>query len=189
MKVLIIEDEKPAAEKLIMFLQKYDPAIEVISILTSISESVEFLSKRADEIDLIFQDIQLNDGISFDIFKQVEVNTPIIFTTAYNEYALNAFEVNSIAYLLKPLSYSALEKSMQKIESLKQNLGKESNSSGIDLNALASLLSASQKSYKSRFMVKVRDHIKSVEANEIVVFYAEGRDVFLVTKENRRYIR
>ena len=104
MKVLIVEDELPAAEKLERYLLKYDPSSKVIATVDSVAKSVEWLSANQDTIDLIFMDIQLLDGLSFQIFQKVNVRKPVIFTTAFNEFALDAFKVNSIDYLLKPIS-------------------------------------------------------------------------------------
>jgi two-component system, LytTR family, response regulator len=187
MKVLIIEDEKPAAEKLELLLKKYDPSIKVIDKIQSVENSVAYLKENEEFLDLIFMDIQLTDGISFDIFKNFSVTKPIIFITAYNDYAIEAFQVNSIDYLLKPITFDGLSKSLKKIESLRENLPGETNlPTGI--NDIAKLLSNIQKNYKSRFMVKIGEHIKSVASNDINVFYADGRTVFIQTKENKKYI-
>lgn len=187
MKVLIIEDEKPAAEKLELLLNKYDPTIEIIDKIQSVEKSIAFLKENESIVDLIFMDIQLTDGISFDIFKSFSVSKPIIFITAYNDYAIEAFQVNSIDYLLKPITFEGLSKSLQKIETLRENLpGKSNLPPGID--DIAKLLSNIQKNYKTRFMVKIGEHIKSVAAKDIDVFYAEGRTVFIVTNEKKKYI-
>ena len=118
MKVLIIEDEKPAAEKLVMFLKKYDQKIEILDQISTVEKSINYLKDNQNIIDLIFLDIQLTDGQSFDIFKKVKVEKPIIFTTAFNEYAIDAFKLNSIDYLLKPLSYDSLVNALDKIKSM-----------------------------------------------------------------------
>src|SRR5690348_12122839 len=119
MKVIIVEDEVPAAEKLERYLQKYDPAIVVAARFDSVSTTVQWLKEKQDTIDLIFMDIQLIDGLSFQIFQQMEVRKPVIFTTAFNEFALDAFKVNSIDYLLKPLTFTDLSASLKKLEALK----------------------------------------------------------------------
>lgn len=187
MKVLIIEDEKPAADKLELLLRKYDASIEIVQKIQSVENSIAFLKDNEKMVDLIFMDIQLTDGISFDIFKSFSVSKPIIFITAYNDYAIEAFQVNSIDYLLKPITFEALSKSLKKIETLRANLpGKSNLPTGID--DIAKLLSNIQKNYKSRFMVKIGEHIKSVNTSDIDVFYAEGRTVFIVTNEHKKYI-
>ena len=122
MRVLIIEDEKPAVENLKVLLQRYDNSIEVVGELDSIASSVEWFSNPLNTVDLVFMDIHLTDGLSFEIFNKTQLNLPVIFTTAYNEYAIQAFKVNSIDYLLKPLDYDDLFRSMEKLESLRENL-------------------------------------------------------------------
>ncbi|MEQ8925826.1 MAG: LytTR family DNA-binding domain-containing protein [Fulvivirga sp.] len=182
MQALIIEDEKPAAEKLVRYLQRLPEPVSVKTIFQTVSESVSWLQINQDSIDLIFMDIQLLDGKSFEIFDQVEVQKPVIFTTAFDEYALEAFKVNSIDYLLKPITYQDLEKSINKFQSLKNNL----SSPPINLNEVLSQLH--QKAFKTRFMVKLGEHIRSITTKDIAFFYAEGRDVYLVTNENRKFI-
>ena len=189
MRILIIEDEKPAAEKLELLLKKYDPQIEVLDKLTTVEKSVGYLKDNQDNIDLIFLDIQLTDGLSFDIFKSVKVEKPIIFTTAFNEYAIDAFKLNSIDYLLKPLSFDDLSKAMDKINSMKENLPSDSLSqSNVTLEKLAELLSGSNNNYKTRYLVKIGEHIKSIAVEDIYFFYAEGRTVFIINNENRKFI-
>ncbi len=122
MKVLIIEDEKPAAEKLSMLLKKLIADVEVVGVIQSIRQAVKWLKENLNEFDLLFLDIQLADGLSFEIFKEVKIDKPIIFTTAYNEYAIEAFKVNSIDYLLKPITGKALQESLDKLETLRKNL-------------------------------------------------------------------
>ena len=187
MKILIIEDEKPAAEKLKSFIEYYDSSIEILGVLTTVNESVKWLKQNIDSPDLIFVDIQLPDGISFDIFKQVMVPTPVIFTTAYNQYAIEAFQLNSIDYLLKPFDYNKLYKSLEKFKSLKENiLGKKER---IQYQELSDLLSNLNKTdYKTRFMIKVGDHIKSLTTDKIALFHAEGRDVSVFTQKGRNYL-
>ncbi|MBL7113892.1 MAG: response regulator transcription factor [Bacteroidales bacterium] len=122
MKIVIIEDEAPASQKLEALLKRYDPEIEIVGKLGSVKSSVEWFQQATFQPDLVFMDIRLTDGLSLEIFRQVTINTPVIFTTAYNEYALEAFKVNSIDYLLKPFSYDELYKSMQKLITMRENL-------------------------------------------------------------------
>ncbi len=184
MKVLIIEDETPAAEKLERYLKRYDPNVEVLSKISSVGDSVNWFNHEHTEVDLIFMDIQLTDGKSFEIFEKANVDKPIIFTTAFDEYALEAFKVNSIDYLLKPITFSDLEKALSKFENLKESLSKDSTQPNL-YEALAQL---QNKSYKTRFMVKLGEHIRSIPTENIAFFYAEGRDVYLVTDEKRKFI-
>lgn len=188
MKVLIIEDEKPAAEKLELLLKRYDPDIQILTQIVTVEKSIEYLSANQENIDLIFLDIQLTDGLSFDIFKSVKVEKPIIFTTAFNEYAIDAFKLNSIDYLLKPLSYESLVTAMEKIKSLQNNLPQEKYQSNISLDQIAKLISGKTENYKTRYLVKIGEHIKSISTEDICFFYAEGRTVFIITNENRKFI-
>jgi len=186
-RALIIEDEPNAAEKIQRLLYRYDRSIEVVASLESIADTVEWLQNPANKYDLILSDIQLTDGLSFDIFKQVAVDKPIIFTTAFDEYAIEAFKLNSIAYLLKPVNLEALTESMQKLETLRNAFS--SNDQTAQLAALQQALGMIQKNpYKERFMVKLGDHIRSVPTDKIVLFYAEGRSVFLITENQRKFI-
>ncbi|WP_430815389.1 LytR/AlgR family response regulator transcription factor [Carboxylicivirga sp. RSCT41] len=186
MRVLIIEDEKPAVDNLKHLLNRYDSNIEVVGELDSIVSSVEWLSNPLNTVDLIFMDIHLSDGLSFEIFNKTQLNLPVIFTTAYNEYAIQAFKVNSIDYLLKPLDYDDLFRSMEKLESLRENLS--SASQRLKLEELNEALLHYRKTYKERFMVKLGERIKSVTSDKIVLFYAEGRNAFILTTKGNRYI-
>jgi two-component system, LytTR family, response regulator len=183
MNVLIIEDEVPAAEKLERYLAKYDSRVNVIAKLDSVESSVAFLKEHYQAIDLIFMDIQLIDGLSFQIFQQVEVKKPVIFTTAFNEYALDAFKVNSIDYLLKPITFTDLSASLKKFNDLKSHF----QLSG-DLHEKLKDSVSIKKTFKNRFMVKLGEHIRSVTTDHIVLFYAEGRDAYLLTTQNRKFI-
>jgi two-component system, LytTR family, response regulator len=185
MKVIIVEDEVPAAEKLERYLHKYDPGLEVLGKFDSVRTSVDWLSSYQDQIDLIFMDIQLIDGLSFNIFQQVQVKKPVIFTTAFNEFALDAFKVNGIDYLMKPITFTDLSASLKKFENLKLQF----NAPPPDSLKLQQVLSETRtKDYKSRFMVKLGEHIRSITTDQISLFYAEGRDVFLLTTQNRKFI-
>src|SRR5258707_3396760 len=185
LKVLIIEDETPAAEKLERYLNKFDPAIEVVEKIGTVKEAVRWLQTNQPEIDLIFMDIQLHDGLSFQIFQQVDVQKPVIFITAYDEFALEAFKVNSIDYLLKPITFTDLSNSLKKLESLRSQLRWAPSKTEQIVKALTE---APVKNFKTRFMVKLGDHIRSITADQISFFYADGRDVYLVTTLLRKFI-
>ncbi len=185
MKVLIIEDEKPAAEKLELLLKRYDHEIQVIDKITNVHDSINWLAEKEDSVDLIFMDIQLTDGQSFDIFKSVEVKTPLIFTTAYDEYALDAFKVNSIDYLLKPIRYEKLVTAIEKFKNFPNQ--QQTTSKEFDMSALAELMGQAKKEYKNRFMVKMGEHIHSITSRETACFYSEGRIVLLFTTERRKF--
>jgi two-component system, LytTR family, response regulator len=185
MKVIIVEDEVPAAEKLERYLQKYDNAIQVMARFDSVSATVQWLTQNQDSIDLIFMDIQLIDGLSFQIFQQVQVRKPVIFTTAFNEYALDAFKVNSIDYLLKPITFTDLSTSLKKLENLRQQFNFNKDQQEQVQLVFGSIIS---REYKNRFMVKLGEHIRSITADQISLFFADGRDVYLVTTQNRKFI-
>lgn len=182
MEVLIIEDEKPAAEKLQALLSKYDPSINVVQVLNSISNSISwFRSNDTSNIGVIFMDIQLTDGLSFDLFKEVNITSPIIFITAYDEYAIDAFKVNGIDYLLKPLSYTDLSRAMKKLSTLSTILPK-----GEELEQLSTHLAA--RTYKDRFMVKMGTKIQVLKAHKIAYCHADGRTLYVHTEEGKKYI-
>jgi len=184
--VLIIEDEKPAAEKLELLLKRYDSEIGIVDVLPSVASSIEWFRDQGNTADLIFMDIRLSDGLCFDIFRDVSIKTPVIFTTAYNEYALEAFKVNAIDYLLKPVSYDELYNSMEKLASLRENLADVK--SRIRAEELNKLISHFSKNYKNRFMIKIGEHIRSVKTDDISLFFADGRHVFVLTSQGREYI-
>ena len=181
MSVLIIEDETPAAEKLARYLKKYDANINVVGQLQSIAESVSWLQANQEPLNLILSDIQLTDGLSFEIFQQVSVNTPVIFTTAYDEYAVDAFRVNSVGYLLKPVTFLDLSTALKKIDKLRTVLNTQEIAPKIAKDL-------SEKKYKNRFLVKVGEHIQSIKTEDSLLFYAEGRTAYLVTAENKKFI-
>jgi two-component system LytT family response regulator len=185
MKVIVIEDEIPAAEKLSRYLTKYDASIQVAAHLTSIKDAVNWLQEKQESIDLIFMDIQLTDGLSFQIFQQVSIKKPVIFITAFNEFALDAFKVNSIDYLLKPITFTDLSASLKKLENLREQL-QWSPQKTEQLQEV--FITPKTAAYKNRFMVKLGDHIRSITSDQIALFYADGRDVYLVTTQSRKFI-
>ncbi len=178
MKILIIEDEKLAAEKLESMLLETDPEIHILGKLGSIKESVQWLLQN--KADLIFLDIQLSDGISFSIFEQVDVSTPIIFTTAYDQYAIKAFELNSIAYLLKPIRKSDLSESLHKFLNLKTAFT-------IDFDTLLAQLQGRQPEFKKRFLIQIGEKIKKIETNETAYFYVLDKNTYLRTFHGSNY--
>lgn len=180
MKVVIIEDENLAADKLERYLQKYDSEIMVLDKIPSISDAV-FWFKNNEDYDVVFMDIQLTDGLSFEIFNQVQLTKPIIFTTAFDEYAIDAFKVNSIDYILKPITFTDVSKAMTKLKKL------QSVFSGND-HVQEAVKELTEKRTKDRFLVRLGNHIHSIKTEEISLFYAEGRTVYLITKEKKKYI-
>ena len=180
MKVIIIEDEQLSADYLKNILKRIDSTIEVASVIDSVKKSVEEFEKGIDA-DLLFVDIHLADGLSFDIFNQINIETPIIFTTAYDEYALKAFKLNSIDYLLKPIGIDDLKKSLDKYTKLTIPQNKS------QISELSEIYHQLNKSHKNRFMVKMGETIVSVKTEEINHFISEDGVVLLSTNLNKRY--
>jgi len=187
MKVLIIEDERITAEGLAEQLRELRPGAEVVDIIGTVEEATEWFNLHA-EPDLIFCDIHLSDGISFEIFREVEVKTPVIFTTAYDQYAIEAFQVNSIDYLLKPIRKKDLAAALKKFEE------RSRGQAALQLQKMQNLLEQQMKSrgkagsYKSRFLVKIGDTMKTIPVEKIAYFKAEEGVVFLITRQGKRYI-
>src|SRR6187402_2870594 len=160
MKTIIIEDENLTAKRLESLLHKYDNTIQIEAILPSVKEAIGWLESHP-EPDLIFMDIHLEDDLAFKIFEQIRIAAPVIFTTAYDEYMLKAFKVNSIDYLLKPIDYDDLVRALEKFKSLQVN-------SGFDMNALLQLVQKPKEpTFKDRFMVTIGTKIYSIETEDI----------------------
>ena len=180
-RILIIEDESHAAEHLQRLLNKIDKSLEVVAHLKSGAESIAWLTENPTP-DLIFLDIQLSDGISFSIFDRVEVEAPIIFTTAYDQYALRAFKLNSIDYLLKPYTLEDLTRATSKWRKLHKDqyprIGKEE---------LQAIVNSMQTTYKQRFLVKAGHQLKSIKLDEISFFMSQDKITYLVHVNGRRY--
>lgn len=179
MKVLIIEDERLAADKLKQLLRKIDPAFEVIETLETVEASVNWLRNNPAP-DLIFMDIQLSDGICFEIFSVVKFTTPVIFTTAYDQYAIRAFKVNSIDYLLKPIDLEALALAIDKYKSFFPQV----TANVVKISTVADSL---VKNYRTRFLVKVGLNYNSVQTDDIECFYICERSLFLRTYGGKSY--
>ena len=178
-KTLIIEDELPAAQRLQTLIAEASPDIHVESILDSIEASVDWLQHHASP-ELIFLDIQLSDGLSFEIFKKIKVDSFIIFTTAFDEYAIKAFELNSIDYLLKPVNKEHLTRALEKFRTMHGRLQ-------FDVNQLLNVIENRKSAYKSRFVINIGSKIKSIETEEIAFFYSMEKSTFLSTKEGKSY--
>lgn len=183
MNVLIIEDEQLAAEKLESLLKKMSKEINVIGKLRSVSTAIEWLNTN-EHPDLLISDIKLLDGISFEIFSKIDFRKPVIFTTAYDQYAIKAFEVNSIDYLLKPIQADKLEAAFQK---LKIFHGKQNDESLPDYKKLMEVMQSGNKQYKSRFMIKVGQKILAVPVEKIAYFFSQNKLSYIVTKEGKKY--
>lgn len=182
MNVIIIEDEKPAARRLNRMLSAL--SIEVKTMLHSVEESINWFQNNKHP-DLIFLDIQLSDGLSFEIFEEIQVKSAIIFTTAYDEYALKAFKLNSIDYLLKPLDEDELKSAVDKF---KDNQTKQSDVK-VNIDDIRKLLiNPVDRKFKKRFTIKVGQHIKIIHVDEIECFYSENKATYIHTNSNRNYL-
>ena len=179
MKVIILEDENRAVNHLKRLIHLVAPEMELMAVFDTVREAVSYLEKEP-VLDLIFSDVQLADGLSFEIFSRVKVDCPIIFTTAYDTYAIEAFNTNGIDYLLKPIEEERLSKAINKAKQF---------SSRIDLESLLSLnIGTGRKQPKSRFMVKVGEKIRTIMVEEILAFYSFEKTTFLHTTAHRNYI-
>lgn len=179
MKVLIIEDEAPAYRRLVKLIGECDNSIEIAGIIESVKDGISWFNENPAP-DLIFSDIQLADDLSFTIFKQLNITTPIIFITAFDEYAINAFKFYSIDYLLKPVGVNDLKISIEKYKNI-HNKPAISNFEEI-------LKKITEKNYRTRFLVAFRDGLIPVEINDIAYFYSENSVCFLVTKSKKSHI-
>ncbi|MFC4723570.1 LytR/AlgR family response regulator transcription factor [Geojedonia litorea] len=179
MKAVIIEDEKLASEYLHALLQNHSLKIDVIKIIDNVKDAIQWLSQYT--VDIIFLDIHLGDDTSFSIFEKLHITTPIIFTTAYNEYAIRAFKLNSIDYLLKPIDEEELEAAIQKLQT------RIPVTAPIDFQKFMETLHQ-KTNYQERFMVVSGQKIKSILIDQVAYFLSEGRYVKLITKSNERYL-
>jgi DNA-binding LytR/AlgR family response regulator len=184
MRVLIVEDEPLAAERLQYLLKSCEPDVQIIDQLDSIEDTVSFFRAK-NKVDLLLLDIQLADGKSFEIFSKVEIDTPIIFTTAYDEYAIQAFKVRSIDYLLKPIQQSDLQQALDKFKKVTSFALLTTD----DIASLRALLSENKKTFKERFVIKSGNKLQYKPTSEVAYFFADGKTNYLVSKkENRKYL-
>lgn len=177
MTVLIIEDEELAATTLQNMLMHIDPKLQVLAVLGTVEAAVNWL--KSNSVDLLFMDIHLGDGESFEIFKEVAINSPVIFTTAYDQYTLKAFKNQGIDYLLKPFDEDDVRAALTKLNGILKTKA---------LNALPKKIEGLFGKVRNRFMVKVGKLIKTVPADEVAYFMAEDKYLFLVTKDQQNYI-
>jgi len=182
MRALIFEDEAPAYRRLTNLLSENHPEIEIIEVIDTVSEAIRWLGNNSSP-DLIFSDIQLSDGLSFDIFKNKSLSCPIIFTTAYDEYMLEAFKTNGIDYLLKPIQIKDLDRSIKKFKSLSKNEALQ-----IDLSELLKSVSNPKKKYKERFLVKLGKRLFPIETKEVAYFSHFDGSTELRTFTDKTYI-
>lgn len=181
MKVLILEDENMAVKRLTGLLEKLDPTIEVLEVLDSVKTGVKWLSQN--KADLLFFDIQLADGLSFEIFEQVEVKTPIIFTTAFDEYAIKAFKLNSVDYLLKPIDPQELENALDKYRAQHKE-----NSTEFNMAMIEQAMNMMAKKFKECFVVKIGEHIHTINVADTAYFFSQDKATFLQSLDKNRFI-
>lgn len=182
MKVLIVEDEIMAQRSLIRVLTQNFPDMEIVGTMTSVKSTVAWLSDPANKADVIFMDVELADGVCFEIFRQTEVKAKVIMTTAYDSYALKAFEAGSVDYLLKPVDAAALKRAVARIRM---------SGGGVDVETLLKLVGnapAAKKEYKERYIVRFNDRIVPLQTSNIAYIYSEEKNNYLVTFDQQRYI-
>ncbi|MEQ1676321.1 MAG: LytTR family DNA-binding domain-containing protein [Chitinophagaceae bacterium] len=182
MRVIIIEDETPAANRLAKLLQSIGDEMEVVKRLDSVESGVRYL-KSAENIDLIFMDIQLGDGLSFDIFQQTEVKAPVIFTTAFDQYTLKAFKVNSIDYLLKPVDENELQQAVEKYRQLYNG-----NGNGFSEKILKLVQSMNAGVYKERLLIKRGQQLSYLKTVQVAYCFADGKLCYAVDFDNNKYL-
>lgn len=179
MRILIIEDEKLASDQLMKYLKEISNDHEILEIIETVEDGISWLNEN-EEPDCILSDIKLPDGLSFEIFNKVNINCPVIFTTAYDQYAIKAFELNSLGYLLKPYDKDQLTKCLEKVKTQHHQLP------ALDLQKLASLISQENQTYKSRFLVRVGQKIKAVSVDKISYFMSHDKLTYIVTRNNEK---
>lgn len=182
MNILIVEDEQLAAERLQILLREYDPAINIVACLQSVEDTVNWLNKKTHP-DLLLMDIHLSDGHSFNIFKKATTQKPIIFTTAYENYAIDAFQHFSLDYILKPVSSEALAAALNKYKNLAASFAP------VDYAGMMEQVKDTfSAGYKNRFLAKVGQRLFFVKANEVAFFNADNKIVYLVDREGNRFV-
>ncbi|WP_420384691.1 LytR/AlgR family response regulator transcription factor [Roseivirga sp.] len=181
MKVVVFEDEKLASERLVELIQEIRPEAEVVAALKSVEAALLWL-KSNEEPDLLVSDIQLLDGSSFEIFDQHPIKCPVIFTTAYDEYAIKAFDVNSVDYLLKPIQKQKLANAIDKYDERKS----DSSSSALDIDKIREAIQGSNVQYKSRFLVKFGQRIKAIPVEQIAYFFSQDKLTYLMTFDGKK---
>ena len=179
MRIAIIEDEAAAVRRLLKMLKGLVPNLQIVEETDSIETAVSWL-QTGPAVDLIFLDIQLADGLSFEIFRRVEVLQPVIFTTAYDQHAIEAFQVNAIDYLLKPVKFDALKQALEKFQKLR-------SLPDIDYEALSKALLQRHEQRRKRFLVKLGQQFKVVDLRNVAYFYTQNKITFLVNKDGKRY--
>jgi DNA-binding LytR/AlgR family response regulator len=182
MRILIIEDEMPAAKRLQRLILEILPNAEIFPTIDSVEEATVFF-RKGDHVDLTFMDIQLADGLSFEIFSQCEVTTPVIFTTAYDHYAVKAFKVNSVDYLLKPVESAELQSAINRFKEFFEPKTPQN-----DYSAIIQTIKENKSVYKKRFLVKTAGRLTFVNSEDVAYLFSDDGNTFLVTKSNDRFL-
>ncbi len=182
MKIAIIEDEKLTADDLAETILKVEPNAQIVTVLASVKEAVNYFQKN-EKPDLIFSDIQLGDGLSFEIFKAVTVSTPVIFCTAYDEYALNAFKANGIDYILKPFTKKIIADALGKFQELRNTLSR----TAINYETISELFGNRNNKQDASVLVYIKDKIIPVKTNDIAIFYIQNEITHLITFNQKIY--
>jgi len=183
MDILIVEDEPHATQRLQALANELIPEANILATVDTVKKAVQWLRSNEGP-ELIFMDIQLADGLSFHIFEQVQIDSPVIFITAYDEYALRAFKVNSIDYILKPVDKEELNGALQKLKNLSGHTDRQKDI----LSNIAQAMEMLRKRYKTRFVVKVGEHLRTIEVGAIRYFFSRDKATFCVTDDNRNHI-
>lgn len=185
MKTLIIEDERPASNRLKKLINDVDPSLEILDVKESVSASVKWFNENSMP-DLIFMDIQLSDGLSFEIFKHVDITCPVIFTTAFDQYAIQAFKVNSIDYLMKPIETHDLKRALNKFTELKSYF-----EDGFDYSHIKTMLKnieLNRPAYKARFLIKSGQAFIKINSEDIAYFYVDNKLTYLITFAAKKHL-
>jgi len=185
MKIAIIEDEIPAQRLMKDMLEKIDPKIEIVGCFKSVKSTVEWFSNNPHP-DIALFDIQLADGLSFQIFDQVKIQSMVIFTTAFDEYTLQAFKVNSLDYLLKPIDQDEMQQALGKYETYRQRFFSEKNSS-INFHDIVSAIQNAQPNYRKRFLIHTNESFFHLPVEQIAWFYSQQKITFAVTNDQHEY--
>ncbi|RTQ47838.1 response regulator transcription factor [Hymenobacter gummosus] len=191
MTAFVVEDEPLAAKRLTDMLRRQQPPVQVLAHADSVDAAVALLENAAAPPDVLFLDIHLADGLSFELFERVQVRCPVIFTTAYDQYALRAFKVNSIDYLLKPIDEDELTGALHKLRATRQAAPAAAPAPSLDAAVLAQVLQQlqpQQQQYKKQFVVKVGEHLKVVPVEQVSYFFSLEKATFVQTRENRRFV-
>ncbi|MGD9977961.1 MAG: LytR/AlgR family response regulator transcription factor [Bacteroidales bacterium] len=182
MKILIVEDEPQTAGVLQDIISKIRPGLQVIGVTESIAQTVKYLSGSGHQPDLIFMDIQLADGLSFEVFSRIQVKSPVIFCTAYDQYTLQAFKVNGIEYILKPIKEDDVRAALEKLETLRQSFNPDAEILSIVKDAFGS-----RKSFKTSLLVRYRESFIPIAVSNIALFYVDSEIVYAITFDNQKY--